>query len=121
MLLDPLTCFAAIKSGISLVERGIKAQVVGYDQTAAADHRTHCGGDSQSHVLFRKKTKQNRSPTDEKSGRVEVGDGWSALNIHPPKQAKGVDEQYDQGKIVGAIAVKQNRSSGLPIGSGLGV
>ncbi len=25
MLLDPLTCFAAIKSGISLVERGIKA------------------------------------------------------------------------------------------------
>ena len=25
MLIDPLTCFAAIKSGMSLLERGIKA------------------------------------------------------------------------------------------------
>lgn len=79
-------------------------EVVGNDEGGESDEGGHGGTDAVAIEAFEEGTEEDRAPTDEDGGGVEVGDGRAVLDIHTRCESKGVEGEGEAEGPEGGVA-----------------
>ena len=94
----------AIKNRLHHFQRiAAGTQVMRDDQRDESNHAGTSGTDTIAEQPLQHQAEHHRTPTDEDRGRVEIGDWWSALQIHAREHAERMHHQREHEQQEGGF------------------